>query len=93
MIGRGGTRIAIALAAVTIVGGALTGCSHGGLAGQQAPVAGVDATTTSPAPATGSDDSTLQSIQDDLNAANSATTNAGGDVTDADSSTATSDSP
>ena len=93
MTAHAGTRIAIALAAVTIVGESLTGCARGGLADQQAPAAGVSATTTSPAPIARGDDSTLQSIEDDLNAANSATTNAGGDVTDADSAAATSDSP
>ena len=91
MTGRGGTRIAIALAAVTIVGGALTGCAHGSLADRQAP--GVSDATTSPAPVTGSDHSTLQSVEGDLDTANSATNNAGEDVTDADSSAATSDGP
>jgi hypothetical protein len=90
---RGVTRIAIALAAVTVLGGALTGCAHGGLADRQVPTAGVGTTSTSPAPVTGSDDSTLQSVGDDLDAANSATNNAGGDVTDADRSAATSDAP
>jgi hypothetical protein len=93
VIGHGGTRIAIAAVAVAIVSASRTGCSHGGLGGRPAPAAGVTATTTAPAPAAGSDDSSLQSVENDLDAANSATTNAGGDVADADSSASTNDSP
>jgi hypothetical protein len=93
VIGRGSTKIAIAAVAIAIVGASLTGCSHDGLGGRPVPAAGVTATTTAPAPATGGDDSSLQSVENDLNAANSATTNAGGDVADADSSASTNDSP
>jgi hypothetical protein len=93
VIGRGGARIAIVAVAVAIVGASLTGCAHNGLGGRPAPAAGVNATTAAPAPATGSDDSSLQSVQNDLDSADSATTNAGGDVADADSSAATNDSP
>lgn len=95
MIARGGARIVVAVVTIAILGGSLAGCARGALASQQAPAAGVTATTTTtaPAPSTGSDDSSRQSIQGDLDSANSATTNAGGDVADADSSTATSDSP
>jgi hypothetical protein len=89
----GGARIAIALVAIAVVGGALTGCSRG-IAGAQAPAAGVSATTTTPTapPAAGAPVS-VQGIQSDLNSADSATANAGGDVADADSAAATSDSP
>ena len=79
--------------AVAIVGASLTGCSHTGLADQQAPAAGVTVTTAAPTPAASDGDSSLQGIQDDLNSADSATNNAAGDVTDADSAAATSDSP
>jgi hypothetical protein len=91
----GGTRIAVAVAAIVIVGGSLTGCARIVRAEQQAPAAGVAATTTTPtsAPASGVSDSTLQTIQGDLNSTDSATSNADGDVTDADTSAATNDSP
>jgi hypothetical protein len=92
---RDAARIAVALVAVAIVGASLTGCSRAALAGQQAPAAATSVTPTStPAPAAASgDDSSLQGIQGDLDSANSATANAGGDVADADRSAATSDSP
>jgi hypothetical protein len=93
VIGRGGARLAIAAVAAAILTASLTGCTHGGLGGQPAPAAGLTATTTTPAPVTSEDDSSLQSVESDLDAADSATTNAGGDVADADSSAATSDSP
>ena len=90
-MGGGGARIAVAVVAVVILGGLLAGCGQAVPASSPAPAAGVTATTTSPAP--GADDSSLSSIQSDLNSANSATANAGGDVTDADNSAATNDSP
>lgn len=91
----GGTRIALAVVAVAILGGSLTGCGHVALGGQQAPAAAVTPATTVPAPTPSGagDDSSLSSIQADLDSANSATANAGGDVSDADSSAATNDSP
>ena len=94
MIRHAGARIAVAIVAVAILGGSLTGCSRSELGSSKAPAAGITATTTAPAPgsATGNDDASLQSIQGDLNSANSATTNAGGDVADADNSAATNDS-
>jgi hypothetical protein len=88
-----GTRIAVAVVAVLLVGGSLTGCARDLRAAQPAPATGATATTTSPAPASGVSDSTLQDIQSDLNSADSSVANAGGDVADADSSAATNDSP
>lgn len=83
----------MAIVAVAILGGSLTGCGRSVPADSQAPAAGVTAGTTAPVPASGSNDVSLQDIQSDLDSANSATTNAGGDVADADSSAATGDSP
>jgi hypothetical protein len=83
----------VAIVAVAILGGTLTGCGRSLPADSQAPAAGVTAGTTAPAPASGSNNDSLESIQGDLDSANSATTNAGGDVADADSSAATGDSP
>ena len=88
-----GARVALAVIATAIVAGALAGCAHSTPVGSPAPAAGVTATTTTPAPVSGGDSSTLQSIQGDLDAANSATTNAGGDASAANSAAATSDSP
>ncbi len=100
MTGRGGARIAVAIAGVVLVGGSLAGCSRGLLHSQPAPAAGVSTTAPSTAPSTaapgassGSSAATLQGIQDDLDSSDSATSNAGGDVADADSSAATNDSP
>ncbi len=84
--------MAVVLAALVVVGGSLTGCARGDLADRQAPAAGVTASSSAPVPING-DDGSLQSIQEDLNSADSATNNAGGDVADADSAAATSDSP
>jgi hypothetical protein len=88
-----GFTFAVAIATIAIVGGALTGCSRESLSDSPAPAAGVTATTATPAPTTGVSDSTLQDIQSDLNSTDSATSNADGDVTDADNSAATNDSP
>jgi hypothetical protein len=88
----GWVRVAVVVAAIVVVGGSLTGCTHTDLSGRQAPAAGVTASTTAPA-SVGSGDASWQSIQDELNSADSATNNAGGDVTDAESAAATSDSP
>jgi hypothetical protein len=79
--------------AVAIVGGSLAGCARDVLASQQAPAADLSSLATTPAPTPGSDSTSLPGIQGDLDSANSATTNAGGDVADADSSAATNDSP
>ena len=57
MIGRGGARIAVAIVAISILAGSLTGCGHLALGGSQTPAAGVTANTTAPAPVTGKDDS------------------------------------
>ena len=92
MTGHRGGRIAITVVAIAIVGGSLAGCAGGVLASQQAPATGAAAATTTPEPASGTDNPPVQSIQGDLDSANSATTNAGGDVSDADKSAATSDS-
>jgi hypothetical protein len=89
---RGG-RLILAVAAVALIGGSLTGCARGVLDGSSSPAAGVTASTTAPTPAAGSSGTSVQDIQNDLNSADSATSNAGGDVADADSSAATSDSP
>ncbi len=78
---------------LTILAGALTGCGRIVARELQSPAAGVTATTPAPSPASGSNNDSLQGIQSDLDSANSATTNAGGDVADADSSAATGDSP
>jgi hypothetical protein len=86
-------RVAIALAAVALVGGSLTGCARGIQAGQPAPAAGVTGSTTAPTPAPSVSAGTLQDIQGDLNSADSSVSNADGDVADADSAAATSDSP
>jgi hypothetical protein len=88
-----GTRIALAVVAVVLLGGSLTGCTRGALAAQSTPAAGVTATATPTTAATGVSDSTLQDIQGDLNSADSSVSNADGDVADADNSAATSDSP
>lgn len=94
MIASGGARVAIAIASFVVVAGAMAGCSRGVTAsGSLAPAAGVTAVTPTPAPTTGVSGSTLQDIQSDLNATDSATANADGDVTDADNSAATNDSP
>lgn len=86
-------RIAVTIGAIVVVGGVLTGCSRGSLGASQAPAAGVTVTTPTPAPTTGVSSSTLQAIQNDLNSTDSSTSNASGDVTDADNSAATNDSP
>ena len=93
MIGTLGSRIALTVVAVLLVGGSLTGCARGALTAQPAPAAGVIATSTPTTAATGASDSTLQDIQGDLNSADSSVSNADGDVADADNSAATSDSP
>jgi hypothetical protein len=94
VIASGGARVAITIVGFLVVAGAMAGCSRGVVAsGSDAPAAGVTAVTPTPAPTTGVSDSTLQDIQSDLNSTDSATTNADGDVTDADNSAATSDSP
>jgi hypothetical protein len=93
VIGALGTRISIAVVAVVLVGGSLTGCARGALTAQPAPAAGITATTPPPTAATGAGASTLQDIQGDLNSADSSVSNADGDVADADNSAATSDSP
>ena len=93
MIGALGTRISIAVVAVVLVGGSLTGCARGIHAEPPAPAAGVTATSTPTSATTGASDSTLQDIQGDLNSADSSVSNAVGDVADADNSAATSDSP
>ncbi|HEY5230356.1 MAG TPA: hypothetical protein VIJ11_05655 [Galbitalea sp.] len=88
-------RIALTLAGAVLVGGSLAGCSHGALASQLTPAAPAT-TESSVAPAVnGSPEngSSMQDIQDDLNSAAAATSNASGDVSDADTSAATSDSP
>jgi hypothetical protein len=93
VIAAGGLKLVVAIATIAIVGGALTGCSRGSLADSPAPAAGVTVTTPTSAPATAVSGSTLQDIQSDLNSTDSATSNADGDVTDADNSAATNDSP
>jgi hypothetical protein len=94
VIATGGTRFALAVVGLAVVAGALTGCSRGALANSsQAPAAGPTASTATPVPATGVSNATVQDIQSDLNSTDSATSNADGDVTDADNSAATNDSP
>jgi hypothetical protein len=87
-------RLSATLVSVVLVGGALAGCSHGVLASRDTATSGPStvATPSSGTPQTGSD-SSLQSVQGDLGAADSATANANGDVADADHAAATNDSP
>jgi hypothetical protein len=86
-------RISLSLAAITLIGGSLAGCSRGTVASQQ-PAAGVSASTTTQAPTSApNDDNSLNSVEDDLGTADSSTTDAAGDVADADRAAATSDSP
>jgi hypothetical protein len=88
-------RIVIAVVGVVVVGGSLAGCSRFGDRADSQPAA-VSSSTT-PAPATGSGSNTgtnasnLASIQADLNAADSSTSNAQGDVAAADAASATND--
>jgi hypothetical protein len=87
-------RLSATLVSVVLVGGALAGCSHGVLAGRDTATSAPSAVTTSiPSTAPAGSDSSLQSVQGDLGAADSATANAGGDVADADSAASTNDSP
>jgi hypothetical protein len=80
------------LASIVLVGGSLAGCSHREDTSRVAP--GTSSSTSAPAvPSTAGSDSSLQGVQSDLNSADSATANAGGDVADANSSAATNDSP
>lgn len=87
-------RIAIAVVSVGVVGGALAGCSR--LADQQQPqrpAAVTSSTAQTPAPTStpGASDSSLSSIQTDLNSATSSTANADGDVAAGDAAAATND--
>jgi ABC-type oligopeptide transport system substrate-binding subunit len=91
-----GSRIALAIVTVALLGASLTGCARSALASQNAPAAGSSvssAATATPAPTGGPSTVSVQDIQNDLNSADTATANADGDVADADSSAATSDSP
>jgi hypothetical protein len=97
MIRLGGARAAVSVVAVMLVAGSLAGCSRAALANQSVPAAVTTTVPSAPASvppaASTASDSSLQGVQDDLDQANSATSNAGGDVADADSSAATTDSP
>jgi uncharacterized lipoprotein len=84
-------RVVIAVASAVLVAGSLAGCSHRAVTNQAVSV--TSASTATAVPTTAGSDASLQDVQNDLNAANSATANADGDVADADSSAGTNDSP
>jgi uncharacterized lipoprotein YbaY len=86
------TRGAIAVVSALLVAVSLAGCARGTADGQSARTPTTTTTTAAPAGA-GESGSSLSDIQNDLNSADSATSNADGDVADADQSAATNDSP
>jgi len=85
----------VAIVSIAVIGGSLAGCSRtGSLQSPAANSAAVDpAPTASPAAGSGSDtgDPSLSRIQADLNAADSSTANADGDVAAGDAAAATPD--
>ena len=82
-------RVTVAVASLVVVGGTLAGCSR--IATAETPAASTSSQSAVPTPDTTTAAPSVQSIQSELNSANSADSNASGDVTAGDQAAATND--